>query len=121
MSAGAFSTGYYKSDDGTLYPCRYLAATVITGVNEPFTSVDGGAVLSSVSAHLSGGRRRNGVNARYVSGKWDGSPPTGYLATGRIKIPFFDKTQFDAINKNDIITYRGVSLKVTGKVNEVVR
>jgi hypothetical protein len=121
MSAGVFSEGYYKGDDGTYYPCRYQIETVITDVNEPFTTVDGATAVSSVSARLSGNRRKFGVNARYVSCKWNGSPPTGYAAAGRIRIPFFDKAQWDDISKGDLIPYLGASLKVIGKENERIR
>lgn len=113
MSAGAFSFGFYETDEGDIVNARYQPETIIPTVN-PAAS---GPATFGITASLQGSMRKNGVNARRVLGKWV-TAPTGYLTGGTVSLPIFTQNAYDAITKGDVITYLGSTFRVTGKVGE---
>ena len=115
MSEGAFSAGFYELDNGEIVNARYQPETVIPTVNPAIT----GPATWGISANLAGSFRRNGVNARRIYGKWT-TAPSGYLTGGRVTLPVFSPTAFDAVNKGDTVAYLGGTFRVTGKGAEVL-
>lgn len=116
MSSGKFTLSRYETNDGDIAPCRVQEET-ITAWNAAPT----GAVTVPVSANMGGSRRRNGINARYASGRWvDDVAPAGYLGTGRVRVPILTPAAFAAIQRGDELAYLGATFVVTGKVNEAI-
>lgn len=78
-----------------------------------------GTVTLGISANFSGGYRQNGVNARHITATWhNNTAPAGYDPRGRLVIPIFTNTAFDAINKGDQLAYAGGTIAVSSKRSE---
>jgi len=123
MSAGPFVTTFYEtsSENGSFVlraraQPETLAATIDGTAN---AGVDGPATAPG-SATISQGRRSAGVNMRYVTLGWTGSPPTGYSGDP-VRIPVFDPAVFAAWTLGETGTYLGAAVEVLSRVGETVK
>ena len=117
MSAGRFVRSFYELDNGEVVACRVQPET-IAGFNTPAA----GPPTQEGSANLSGARRRNGINARYISGRWAGeTPPAGYDPRGVIRIPILDPAVYNGLTNGQQVTYLGTPLEIIGKTGEKIR
>jgi hypothetical protein len=112
MSAGPFITAVYTSDNGTKLNARVQPETIAAWNTNP-----GGAVDLGISANMTGSFRQNGYNARRIFGRWV-TAPLGYLTQGRVTVPILLLTDYNLIDKGDILPYLGGTFQVTGKRGE---
>lgn len=123
MSAGAFEAGRYET---TKTPTRIVGMSVqpetkdltIDGTSNAYPA---GPVDSWPSAQVSRGARSIGINARTVTVKFTGTPPTGYKPDSPITLPWFDATTFNAIASKQTGTYLSTAIVVVGTRAEKVR
>jgi len=118
MSAGSFVRAFYQlssENGGGQCSCRVQPETIAA-----FPGASGPATIP-VTARMGGSRRKFGVNARYISGKWTGAVPDGYDPNGTIRIPILTPTAFAAISVGDTVSYLGSDLEVVGKNGETVK
>ena len=123
MSAGTFETAFYEtsSENGSFkLRCRVqpetLAATIGGTANDGVT----GPATAPGSATISQGRRSAGVNMRYVTLKFTGTPPTGYSGDP-VRIPVLDPAVFAEWTLGRTGTYLGAAVEVVGRVGETVK
>lgn len=93
-------------------------ALIVDGVTN---AEPAGAINSYPSARVSGGKRSIGVNARTVTVKFTGTPPTGYKADSPITLPWLDATTFGDISNGQEGTYLSTAIEVVGTSPETVR
>ena len=117
MSAGPFTTTFYETDNGTILRARVQPETLAAAFNVAPT----GPATAPGSVNISGGRRTNGVSARKLRLRWEGTPPTGYLATGIVTVAVLSPTAYNGIELGDTVVYRGAHAEVIGKTPEYVR
>lgn len=117
MSAGTFVDAIYVTDAGDKVNIRVQPETI----NLTWNTAGTGTVDTPGSANATGGRRRNGINARIARFKWKGEAPTGYLGSGIITLPILTKTKFDALVKNTDYAYLGGTINLVGRTNESIR
>ena len=115
MSAGTFIRSFYQLDNGSIARARVQPETIAG-----FNAAPAGPATVPGSARMGGGRRRFGINARFITGVWSGAAPTGYDSNGVIRIPILTTAAYNAINLGDTLTYLGASLSVIGKTGEKV-
>lgn len=113
MSSGVFDSAVYESEAGAFYPCRVQPET-ITAFN-PTASGTPDAGVGRLK--LSKGRREFGVVPRVITGVWT-TAPTGYKTGGTVRIPIFTPSAFADITEEDVITYLGGTLRVSGRIPE---
>jgi hypothetical protein len=115
MSAGQFERSFYALDNGDIARARVQPETLAG-----FNPAAAGPATVPGSARMGGGRRRFGINARFITAVWDGAPPTGYDPNGVIRIPIVTPAAYNAINLGDSLSYLGGTLEVIGKTGEKV-
>ena len=115
MSAGTFERTFYELDNGEVARARVQPET-LAGFNPAAV----GPATVAGSARMGGGRRRFGINARFITAVWSGSAPTGYDPDGVIRIPIMTPTAYNALDLGDSLTYLGGTLEVIGKTGEKV-
>lgn len=113
MSTGPFVSTFYETDDGDILLARVQPET-ITSFNPGAT----GPATVEARAYMSGSRRRNGVQARYVSGRWVGDPPDDRDPCSIVRLPVFTPTAFSAIARGSTVAYNGGNIRIIGKTNE---
>jgi len=111
MSAGSFTRTLYQANNGDVFLARVQPET-ITSWNPAPT----GAVTVRIRANMTGGQRQNGMNARYVLGKWT-TAPAGYKPDGTVKLPILTQAAFDALQLDQSLASNGGTFVVTGLVN----
>lgn len=119
MSAGAFEFTKYETDAGAILRARVQPETLALVIDGTTNAAPTGDIDDQGSVLISS-RRRNGVNARYVSLTWTGTPPTGYKDGGTLRVPIMTPTAFNAIAPGDTGTYLGANVRVAGKTGEKV-
>lgn len=128
MSAGLFLDTFYTAsyDNTRIHPIRVQPETL-----DAATTGAGGAVANSpatgpantpISAEVTGSTRRLGLHARVIYMKLEGTPPTGYAAGSRVRIPALNPAFYTAcLIKGQAVDYLGATWRVTGTRAEVVR
>lgn len=119
MSAGAFIDSFYEASDdngGETWQIRVQPETV-TAWNPAAT----GPALANVSVNVGGSRRRNGIHARTARFRWQGAPPSGYLANGIITLPILTSAAYSALVKGTDYAYLAGNLRLVGKSPETFR
>lgn len=128
MSAGDFETlaRYQASYSETaIHPIRVqpeTLAAVLDGEAEPDVLNEGatGAITNPISALISLSRRQRGLRARFITARWNGTPPEGY-SPGTFNLVILRVDRFNAISIGDQITYLGSGATVQAKEPERVR
>lgn len=118
MSAGAFINPGYELDDGQKIRIRIQPETVTTW--NP-VSAQANFALGYPSAKVSKGRRETGIGARFVVLKWTGTPPTGYLPGGTVKVPILTQAAYDGLALGEVVEYLGANAEVLSKSPESVK
>ena len=125
MSAGARESVTYESGSGLFFPISIQPETqtfTLNGVANTAPANPPGAGLPS--ATVSRGRRANGVNARLVRFKFDGTPPPGYKPDSPIALPVLQAATYTAYGRSQTGTYtlNGTAYNViyVGKTPETV-
>lgn len=123
MSAGQFTRTKYESNDGTIFGARVQPETLAATIGGTANAAPAGDfAFKAPSANMGGGRRENGVNARYVSFQWDdGGAPANYLASGTGRLPILTPAVFNSINIGDAVVYAGGTGVVTGTIGESIK
>ena len=121
MSAGAFSRSRYAADSGEIHPIRVQPETLALTLGGTANAAPAGAVTSSISAKVSGGRRNLGLKARMVSLAFTGAVPDGYEPDSVTRVPILTPALFTAIGRGTTGTYLGVGVEVLGKSSESSR
>lgn len=112
MSAGVFTTARYETDAGAVAAVRVQPETIFAA-----NPTAGGAVTIPGKVPLTRGRRTFGIRPRIVYGVWT-TAPAGYKAGGSVRISIFTPTAYQAIGVDDVLTYNGGTVRVTGKTGE---
>lgn len=116
MSAGAFSTTRYQSDEGGIYGIRVQPETLDLTIGGQTNDPPAGAIDQEGLARVSGGRRRIGIKARNVRIRFAGTPPAGYEDIGIITLPVLTQAFYNAIPRTGGTgTYLGAAIAVVGK------
>ena len=125
MSAGPRENVSYEAGSGLFFPISIQPETqslTLNGVANAAPANPVGAGLPS--ATVSRGRRANGVNARLVRIKFDGTPPPGYKEDSPIALPVLQASTYAAYGKSQTGTYtlNGTAYNVVyaGKTPETV-
>lgn len=119
MSAGAFSNSFYEDDDGDIHPIRLQPETLAATFNAVVNAAPAGPVDNEVSARVTGSRRGLGLFARYVTVKFTGDLPPGYVANSTYKIAVPNPTVFSGITINSAGVYLDEAIQVISKTDEV--
>lgn len=123
MSAGVFtSSKYAASYDTEVHPIRVQPETIAASIGTTTNAAPTGAVTNPISASVSHGRRRLGLNARLVRLTYiAGTVPTGYNPSGgTITIPALNTAFYNAAIRGAAATYLGVAMTVQGRTQESV-
>jgi hypothetical protein len=123
MSQGPFERVFYKtsSENGSfVLSARVQPSTLSATINSVANASAAGPATAPGSATLSQGRRSAGVNMRYVTLGWTGTPPTGYSGDP-VRIPVLDPATFTAWTLNATGTYLGAGVEVLSRVGETVK
>ena len=120
MSAGAFTSSKYESDDGDIHPIRLQPETVLANIGGANTAPSGD-IDNSISAKARGGIREYGLKARGVNVVFTSTLPTDYEAGNVYRIPILTRARYDAISVGTTGTYLSNPVRVVGKIPERVR
>lgn len=115
MSAGRFERSFYELDNGEIARARVQPETIAG-----FNPAPAGPATVPGSARMQSSRRRQGINARYITAVWDGAPPSGYDDRTPLKIPIMTPATYNGIELGDTLTYLGATIEVIGKTGEKV-
>lgn len=123
MSAGATVLSKYQDTklSTNIRPIRIQPETLALEINSVANAAPTGAQNAYPSAQVSSGKRSIGVNARTVTIKFSGTPPTGYKADSPITLPWLTATTFGAIDVGQTGTYLETAIVVLGTSAEKVR
>lgn len=123
MSAGPFTTAFYEtsSENGSfVLRCRVQPETLAATIDGVANDGVAGPATAPGSATISQGRRTAGVNMRYVTLAWTGTPPTNYSGDP-VRIPVLDPATFAAWTLGATGTYLTVAVEVLSRVGETVK
>lgn len=123
MSAGEFVRSRYELDTGNgggIARCLVQPETLACEINSVANAAPSGAVDLPNSARMLGPRRGLGINSRYVTLEWTGTPPTGYSGDN-VRIPVLQESTFAAWQNDATGTYLGAGVRVVGRNPERVR
>lgn len=126
MSSGAFSFSKYQDtkDSANIRRIRIQPETLTLTVDAVANDAPAGDVNSYPRANVSQSRRAIGVNARTVSFKFTGTPPTGYKAGSILTLPWLTASTFGDVEGGMVGTYApagsAVAIEVTGTSAEKV-
>lgn len=118
MSAGPFEIGSYSSNSGRIYACRPQPETKELTIDGVANAYPTGAVTEEVSARLSGGRKKIGCNARYVTIRFTGTPPATYEAGQNLRVPCFQEAIWNAATLGATGSYLAAAIEVRGRTSE---
>lgn len=123
MSSGAFVRTFYEleaANGGGVTNIRLQPETLAATIAGTANAAPAGPATIPGSATISQGRRSAGINARYITISWDGSPPTGYSGlTAKIVVP--DPAVYAGAVFNSAVTYLDSPATVVGRNSETVR
>jgi len=123
MSAGAFENVFYElstENGGYIMRARVQPETLAATIDGVANAGAAGPADAPGSATISQGRRSAGVNMRYVTLRWTGSPPTGYDGL-TVKIPVLTPATFAAWTLGATGTYLSTAVEVVGRTGETVK
>lgn len=119
MSAGDFVNSKYESDTGGIYAIRVQPETLALSVGGTTNNAPTGAVDQEGRARTSGGNRKYGIKARFVtlrSPESGGTLPAGYKPGQLLRVPILTPALFNAIPPSGgEATYLGTTMEVVGK------
>lgn len=118
MSSGQFLTTRYELDDGNIVRIRVQPETVTAWNPLPAATT---FAEGYPSAQVNKGKREFGIGARFVTLRWVAAPPTGYLATGTVKVPILSTEAYDGLVPGEQVEYLGVQAQVISKSPESVK
>ena len=121
MSAGAFESSFYTSDDGTIHPIRIQPETRgLTIGGQANSAPSGPADANAGQVRVSGGKRTLGLTPRKIRVRFTGEPPTGYKEGGIQTIAVLVPGHFQAYRKPlyQTGTYLGAAIEVVGSSPE---
>jgi len=121
MSAGAFESSFYTSDDGTIHPIRIQPETRgLTIGGQANSAPSGPADENAALVRVSGGKRTLGLTPRKIRVRFTGEPPTGYKEGGICTIAVLVPGHFQAYRKPPYQTgtYLGAAIEVVGSSPE---
>lgn len=123
MSSGAFTRTFYElsaENGGGIATIRLQPETLAATLGGTVNAAPAGPATVPGSATISQGRRTAGINARYVTIAWDGSPPTDYTGlTARIVVP--DPAVYTDAQLGDAVTYLDTAATIVGRTPETVK
>lgn len=123
MSSGAFESAFYETsteNGGFILRARVQPETLAASFGSVANAGVVGPATAPGSATISQGRRTAGVNMRYVTVRWTGSPPTDYSGL-TARIPVLDPTVFAAWTLGAEGTYLATAAEVVGRNPETVK
>lgn len=129
MSSGEFGIYSYEAsyDNNQIHPVRLQPETLQAEFNATATPGEGvvnaaptGAITNPITALASLGRKQSGLRARFITGRWNTTPPAGYSGT-TFKIIVPDRSNFDGIVINQPVRYLGTLGTVVAKEPERAR
>lgn len=121
MSAGDFSRSRYECDNGDICPIRIQPETEAATFGGTANAAPAGATTMSQFARVNKARREYGIGPRFVTAEWDGAAPTGYTATGTIKIAVLTSAVFNGITVLSAGVYLGANITIISKSPENIR
>ena len=126
MATGARIRTRYQTGDtfgSVITPITVVQATLDAEIDSVANDPPTGAVNNRGSATTSQGKRSAGINARTVSLKFTGAPPTGYVQNSIVRIPVLRPQTFASWVAAPGLTgtYRGSAVEVAGFSAETVR
>lgn len=121
MSSGEFNIEGYSTDAGDIHPITVQPETLLLTIGGVANSSPEGEITGVGSVNVSGGRRRNGINARKVRVTWTGAPPAGYQVGGTITLPWLDPASFVDLQRGQEGTYLSTAVTLVGKTPENIR
>jgi len=121
MSAGAFESSFYTSDDGTVHPIRIQPETrALTIAGQANSAPAGPADENAAMVRVSGGKRTLGLTPRKIRIRFTGDPPAGYKEGSTLSvvvlIPGHWQTYRKPLYKTG--TYLGAAIEVIGSSPE---
>lgn len=123
MSAGNFSNVFYATSSengGFILRARVQPETLAAAIGGATNTSAVGPANAPGSATISRGRRARGVNMRYATLRWTGSPPTGYDGL-TVRIPVLDPATFVNWTLGATGTYLSTAVEVVGRNSETVK
>lgn len=116
MSAGAFKTSKYESNDGFVYPITIQPETEDLVIGGQANDPPGGALTAgALSVRVSGGKRSIGLVARKIRVRFTGAVPSGYQADGVHAIPVLDPEIYASYKDRTLTgTYLSSPIRVVG-------
>lgn len=130
MSAGRFLRTFYQAtyDPTKIHKIRAQPEDVDATITAPGGTVVANAVATGPanavgSAQISKSTRALGVHARlvYLVLPTTSTPPTGYVAGSRTRIPCFTNAFYLACVQGGTVDYLGTQWEVTGTRAETIR
>lgn len=121
MSAGAFESSFYTSDDDTIHPIRIQPETRgLTIGGQANSAPSGPADTNAGQVRVSGGKRTTGLTPRKIRVRFTGTPPTGYKEGSTLSIVVLIPGHFQAYRKPlyQTGTYLGAAIEVVGSSPE---
>lgn len=119
MSEGRFETSRYQLNSGDITRIRIQPETISAFTQNVAPT---GAITAGLpAAKVSKGIREYGIGARAITVKWTGTPPSGYLATGYLRIPILTESVWDGFTEGSTITYLGAEAEIVGKIPERIK
>jgi len=123
MSAGLFTKSFYAATYATPSPVHPIKVQPETLEAECGTETNisvATATTNPIQCAVSRGRRSIGLIARIVYLQVTGTPPTGYAAGSRTKIPCMTEAFYQAcLQPAAEVTYLGTTWKVIGSSPEI--
>lgn len=123
MSSGAFESTFYglsTENGGAVMRARVQPETLAASFDATANAAPTGPATAPGSATISQGRRSAGVNMRYVTVRWTGSPPTDYTGlTARIVV--LDPVVYAAWTLGATGTYLATAAEIVGRNPETVK
>jgi len=123
MSAGEFRRAVYETNEGNFANLRVQPETLAAEVDGVTNAEATGNVNQEASAQVSKGKRTTGINARTVTLRFTGAPPTGY-GGDPVTIPALTPAFYAACNPNNntaVGSYLGAAVRAVGRSPETVR
>jgi len=124
MSAGAFVISKYSASYGNadqIHPIRVQPETITASIGGTANSAPTGAVNNPIQARVSGGNRKIGLHARYVTLRFPATgQPATYAPGGTTRIPALQEPFYNAAVKGATCTYLSVACTVVSRSRERV-
>lgn len=116
--SGAFTKGFYVTDEGEVHSCRLQPETLTS-----WNSNGAGPTTSDISAYAKGSRRRNGLHCRRVTlSRQVGSGEDYDSATVTVTVPIMTNSAYNALSVGDTLAYQGKNdWLVAAKTDELLR